>query len=75
MLKQLYYHNNKAYLINRRIPVHNFEKNKQVNLEFVKAWMEWLGCDHVLRDQTHFIFVEKIEDIEFEELNTKQPQN
>lgn len=74
-MKQLYYHNNKAYLINRRIPVHNFEKNKQVNLEFVKAWMEWLGCDHVLRDQTHFIFVEKIEDIEFEELNTKQPQN
>ena len=75
MLKQLYYHNNKAYLINRRIPVHNFEKNKQINLEFVKAWMEWLSCDHVLRDQTHFMFVETIEDVEFEELNNEQVQN
>ena len=71
-MKQLYYHNDKAYLINRRIPVHNFEKNKQINLEFVKAWMEWLGCDHVLRDQTHFMFVETIEDVEFEELNNEQ---
>lgn len=70
-MKQLYYHNDKAYLINRRIPVHNFEKNKQINLEFVKAWMEWLGCDHVLRDQTHFMFVETIEDVEFEELNNE----
>lgn len=70
-MKQLYYHNDKAYLINRRIPVHNFEKNEQINLEFVKAWMEWLGCDHVLRDQTHFMFVETIEDVEFEELNNE----
>ena len=72
MLKQLYYHNDKAYLINRRIPTHNFEKNKQINLEFVKAWMEYLGCDHVLRDQTHFIFVETIEDVEFEELSNNE---
>ena len=69
-MKQLYYHNDKAYLINRRIPVHIFEKNNQINFEFVKAWMEWLGCDHVLRDQTHFIFVETIKDIEGEEIKT-----
>jgi len=75
MLKQLYYHNDKAYLINRRIPTHNFEKNGQPNLEFVKAWMEYLGCDHVLRDQTHFIFVETIEDVEFEEINNEQVES
>jgi len=69
-MKQLYYHNNKAYLINRRIPIHTFEKNNQINFEFVKAWMEWLGCDHVLRDQTHFMFVETIKDIEGEEIKT-----
>jgi len=68
-MKQLYYHNNKAYLVNRKIPVHNFEKNGQIHLDFVKAWMEHLRCDHVLRDQTHFIFVETIEDIEFEQVN------
>ena len=38
-------------------------------MEVVKAWMEWLGCDHVLKDQKHFIFVETIQDIEFEEIN------
>jgi hypothetical protein len=69
MFKQLYYHNDKAYLVNRRIPTHNFEKKGELNLDFVKAWMGWLGCDHVLRDQTHFIFVETIQDIEFEEIN------
>ena len=68
MFKQLYYHSDKAYLINRKIPTHNFEKDGQLNLDFVKEWMEWLGCDHVLRDQTHFIFVETIEDTKFEEL-------
>ena len=68
MFKQLYYHGDKAYLVNRRIPVHNFEKNNKVELDFVKAWMEYLGCDHVLRDQTHFMFVETINDIEFEEV-------
>jgi hypothetical protein len=69
MFKQLYYHNDKAYLINRRIPVHNFEKKGELNLDFVQAWRDHLGCDHVLRDQTHFIFCETIEDVEFEELN------
>jgi hypothetical protein len=68
-MKQLYYHNNKAYLINRRIPVHNFEKDGRVHLDFVQAWRDYLGCDHVLRDQTHFIFCETIEDVEFEEVN------
>ena len=68
MFKQLYYHGDKAYLVNRRIPVHNFEKDGGVVLDFVKAWRDYLGCDHVLRDQTHFIFVETIQDIEIEEL-------
>lgn len=69
MFKQLYYHNDKAYLINRRIPSHNFEKKGHLHMDVVKAWMEWLGCDHVLKDQKHFIFVETIQDIEFEEIN------
>ena len=68
MLRQLYYRNDKAYLIKRRIPVHNFEKNEKLDLDFVKMWRDYLGCDHVLRDQTHFIFVETIQDIEHEEI-------
>lgn len=72
MFKQLYYHNNKAYLVNRRIPTHNFEKNGELNLDFVKAWRDYLRCDHVLRDQSHFIFVETIDDVEFEEVNNEK---
>jgi len=34
--------------------------------------MEYLGCDHVLRDQTHFMFCETIEDVEFEELSNNE---
>jgi len=69
MFKQLYYRNDKAYLAERKIPVHNFEKENKINLDYVKAWRDWLECDHVLRDQTHFIFVKTIEDIEFEKLS------
>lgn len=71
-MKQLYYHNNTPYKVHRRIPTHNFEKNKELNLDYVKAWRDWLGCNHVLRDQTHFIFVETIDDVEFEELKNEK---
>jgi len=68
MLAQIYYRNGNAYLIKRKIPVHNFEKNEQLDLDFVKMWRDYLDCDHVLRDQTHFIFVETIQDVNYEEL-------
>lgn len=68
MLAQIYYRNGNAYLIKRKIPVHNFEKNEQLDLDFVKMWRDYLDCDHVLRDQTHFIFVETIQDVDYEEL-------
>jgi len=32
-------------------------------------WRDYLDCDHVLRDQTHFIFVETIQDVEYEEIS------
>jgi len=69
MLAQIYYRNGNAYLIRRKIPVHNFEKNEQLDLDFVKMWRDYLDCDHVLRDQTHFIFVETIQDVNYEELS------
>ena len=69
MLAQIYYRNGNAYLIKRKIPVHNFEKNEQLDLDFVKMWCDYLDCDHVLRDQTHFIFVETIQDVDYEELS------
>lgn len=51
------------YVINRSIGIHNFEKDGELNMELVKDCRDSLGCDHVLRNQTHFIFVNKIEEI------------
>ena len=35
------------------------------NMDIVKEWRDYLPkVDHVLRNQTHFLFVETIEDVE-----------
>ena len=69
MLRQLYYHNNKAFLITRKISIGCFDEKGKLNMDLVKWCRDWFGCDHVLKTQTHFLFVETIEDIEFEEIN------
>lgn len=65
-MKQLYYHNDIAYLIKRRIPHHNFQGENAKKM--VKAWMEYLDCDNVLQNPTHYLFVELIPEVEFEEV-------
>lgn len=63
-MKQMYYHNNEPYVLKRTIPLHNFTHNGVVKMELVKAWRDWLDCNHVLRNQTHFLFVEIVEEPE-----------
>jgi hypothetical protein len=69
-MKQLYKHDGKAYLILRRIGEWRFQRklDEPVDMERVKMFRDWVGADHVLKDQTHFIFCETIPDVEFEEL-------
>jgi hypothetical protein len=69
-MKQLYKHDDKAYLILRRVGEWRFQRklDEPVDMERVKMFRDWVGADHVLRDQTHFMFCETIPDIEFEEL-------
>jgi hypothetical protein len=70
-MKQLYTHNGKAYLILRKVFIGKFEVDQHPeNMEYVKMYRDWVGADHVLRDQTHFLFVETIQDVEFEEIET-----
>jgi hypothetical protein len=69
-MKQLYLHGEKSYIVLRRVlesHFHNKENNPQ--LEYVQMYRDWVGADHVLRDQTHYIFCETIDDVEFEEIN------
>jgi hypothetical protein len=68
-MKQLYKHNDKYYIIHRSISISLFtDKDGIVDLEGVKIWRDGLPkVDHVLRNETHFLFVENIQDAEIVE--------
>jgi len=58
--------NGNTYIIKREVATHNFaiKGENGLNMELVQNFMRWLGCDHVLRTQTHFLFCETIQDAE-----------
>ncbi len=68
-LNEIMNHNDKCYLVKRRIKEHNFHSKEGLELEMVKAWRDYLGVDHVLKMNDEFIFVETIEDIVGEEIS------
>ena len=63
-MKQLYKHNDKYYTIHKKISISSFtHKNGRIELDMVKECMESLyKVDHVLRNETHFMFVETIQE-------------
>ena len=62
----LKYLNDNAYIVKKEVPTHNFQVKgrNELNMKLVEDYMKWLGCDHVLRTQTHFLFCETIPDAE-----------
>jgi hypothetical protein len=76
-MKQLYFHNNTAYLIHRHIAISLFaDKSGVINFDDVKLWRDYLpNVDHVLRTETHFLFVETIQDAEVVEEICEQTHN
>jgi hypothetical protein len=71
---ELYKHNDRCYLVRRRI-AHTFFINKegQLDADKIKAWRDYLpNVDHVLRNETHYLFVETIQDAEIIEDNTEE---
>ena len=68
-MKQLYKHNDKWYIVHRDIPISLFtNKDGIINLEGVKDWRDYLpNVDHVLRTDSHFLFVETIQEAEIVE--------
>ena len=60
----LKYVNDEAYVVKRETPIHMFtQKDKNsLNMDLLQAWRNYLGCNHVLRTQTHFLMCERIED-------------
>jgi hypothetical protein len=61
-----YKHNDKYYTIHRQIRVSDFtDKKGVVDLELVKMCRDYFfRVDHVLRNDTHFLFAETIQDAE-----------
>jgi hypothetical protein len=68
-MKQLYKHNDKWYIVHRDIPISLFtNKDGIINLEGVKDWRDYLpNVDHVLRTDSHFLFVETVQEAEIVE--------
>ena len=62
----LRYVNNRGYVVKRTVHVSNFKVkgSNKLDMELCQAFRDWMGCDHVLRTQTHFLFCETIEDAE-----------
>lgn len=55
------------------MPLHQFENNKnEINNNKIKVWKRWLEADHVLKFNEHYLFVEKVQDIEFEEMKLEE---
>ena len=60
------YVNDVAYRVKKDIIVNKFliKGTDKLNMDLVQAYRDWLGCDHVLRTQTHFMFWQTIQEIE-----------
>ena len=69
MFKKPYEHNGNLYLIIREMPLHNFtRKDGSIIPEVFNGWKEYLGAEHVLKTKTHFLFCEKVQDVEWEDV-------
>jgi hypothetical protein len=58
------YVNDRAFIVKKEVSTHAFEVKGEtrLNMELLKAYRDYLGCDHVLRTPTHFLMCETIED-------------
>jgi hypothetical protein len=66
-----YRHNDKYYTIHRDIPLHNFtNKEGVIDLELVRECRDYFPfVDHVLRNETHFLFAQTVQEVEIVEEN------
>jgi methionine synthase I (cobalamin-dependent) len=65
-MKQWYKHNDRMYIIHRAKPINSFtDKQGHLRMDIVKEYRDYLNnVDHVLKTDSHFLFVETIQDAE-----------
>ena len=62
-INKLIKHNDVWYKLLKYLPEHNVvDKNGTVRMDVLAAWRDYIGADHVLRDQTGFMLCETIHD-------------
>jgi hypothetical protein len=73
-MRQWYKHGDQYYIIHKQIKIANFsDKNGVLNMEMVKECRDILpNVDHVLRNESHFMFVETIQEAEIIEENDRE---
>jgi len=64
-MKQFYKHGDECYFVHRNIAISHFANKEGVlNMDNVKVWRDGLyWVDHVLRTDSHFLFVETIQEV------------
>jgi len=60
-------HGDNAYIVVAESLISKFG-TEEPDMEYVKVFRDWLKADHVLRTQTHFLFCETIQDVEWEDV-------
>ena len=64
-LNKLIKHNNVWYKQLKYLPEHNVtDKGGNVRMDVLAMWRDYVGADHVLRDQMGFMLCETIRDAE-----------
>jgi len=73
-MRQWYKHGDQYYVIHKQIKIANFsDKNGVLNMEMVKECRDvLLNVDHVLKNETHFMFVETIQEAEIIEADDRE---
>ncbi len=67
MMKRLFKNGDDLYLIIRELPIYKLtDKDGNIKNELFNAWKEYLGADKVLKNQTHFMFCETVQELQCE---------
>ena len=69
MMRNILYHNDKAYVVLRTLKAHQINNsNGEVNMEILKLWRDYLGGDHVIKQNDSYTILETIQDIDYDEI-------
>ena len=67
--KKLLKQGDDLYIIIRELPIYSISnKDGSVKTDLFNAWKGYLGADRVLKNPTHFLFCETVQEAEWKEI-------